>query len=390
MNYFPLTEEQQTWKARVAALAARDIGPRAEEADRAARFPKESLEALRKEGLWGLRVSKAHGGLGADTLTTCLVVEELAKQCPSTAMCYKMHLEACELISRVPTPHQVEHLVKPLANGEVFATVAGGESSGAGDNWVPNALAVSTVTKVPGGYQLDKVRKSYVTSAGQATHYFFICKVGHETPATDLTLLFIAANQVRCEVLEPWYGLGMRGNGSSPMRFSGVVGEEYRIGAEHEAMQLFGGPMLPVLALTYAAAYLGIGSGAYELACQEVTRRYPSGARRLDSPINQRRMAEMSAQLEAARALLHAAASAFDQSRAPSPLPYIQAKVVCSETAVRVTQDLMTMFGGTAFAARLPFERYFRDARAGLVMGLANDQAYERIAAIMFPDDSKR
>jgi alkylation response protein AidB-like acyl-CoA dehydrogenase len=50
----------------------------------------------------------------------------------------------------------------------------------------------------------------------------------------------------------------------------------------------------------------------------------------------------------------------------------------------------MTMFGGTAFAGRLPFERYFRDARAGLVMGLANDQAYERIAAIMFPEDPKR
>src|SRR5262249_37372047 len=100
----------------------------------------------------------------------------------------------------------------------------------------------------------------------------------------------------------------------------------------------------------------------------------------------QRRLAELSAQLEAARALLHAASSAFDQGRATSPLPYIQAKVICAETAVRVTQDLMTMFGGTAFAGRLPFERYFRDARAGLVMGLANDQAYERITAIMFPE----
>jgi alkylation response protein AidB-like acyl-CoA dehydrogenase len=75
---------------------------------------------------------------------------------------------------------------------------------------------------------------------------------------------------------------------------------------------------------------------------------------------------------------------------ATSPLPYMQAKVVCAETAVRVTQDLMTMFGGTAFAGRLPFERYFRDARAGLVMGLANDQAYERITALMFPEDPQR
>jgi alkylation response protein AidB-like acyl-CoA dehydrogenase len=45
----------------------------------------------------------------------------------------------------------------------------------------------------------------------------------------------------------------------------------------------------------------------------------------------------------------------------------------------------MTMFGGTAFAARLPFERYFRDARAGMVMGMANDQAYELIGSLLFP-----
>ena len=54
--------------------------------------------------------------------------------------------------------------------------------------------------------------------------------------------------------------------------------------------------------------------------------------------------------------------------------------------AVLVTQELMTMFGGTAFAARLPFERYFRDARAGMIMGLANDDAYQTIYSMLFPE----
>ena len=45
----------------------------------------------------------------------------------------------------------------------------------------------------------------------------------------------------------------------------------------------------------------------------------------------------------------------------------------------------MTMFGGTAIANRLPFERYFRDARAGMVMGMANDMAYDGMIPIMFP-----
>jgi alkylation response protein AidB-like acyl-CoA dehydrogenase len=96
-------------------------------------------------------------------------------------------------------------------------------------------------------------------------------------------------------------------------------------------------------------------------------------------------MAELATKIEAAQTMLHAAAATFDQGKLNSMLPILQAKVTCSETAVEVTQELMTMFGGTAFAARLPFERYFRDARAGMIMALPNDQAYDGIAAGLFP-----
>ena len=101
---------------------------------------------------------------------------------------------------------------------------------------------------------------------------------------------------------------------------------------------------------------------------------------------NLRRMAAMGTQIEAARTLMLAAASCYDQDRSANFLPYLQAKVACSEAAVRVTQDLMTSFGGTAFARRLTIERYFRDARAGLVMGMANDVAYQNMIPLMFPE----
>jgi len=386
MNYFPLTETQQAWQDRVAALAAREIGPRAAEYDRHAQYPQASLEALREAGLWALRVSPAYGGLGADLLTTCLVVEEIAKRCPSTAMCYKMHLEASELVNRIPTPSQLERFVKPLARGAVFATVAGGESAGTtGHDWRPTAMDVSTLKRVDGGYRLDNVRKSYVTSAGHATHYLMFCRLEGRPTEGPPDFLFVERDQIAWEVVGEWHGLGLRGNGSSPMLFNGVVPADNRLGIGHEDEPIMPKYLMPLLILTYGAAYLGIASGAYDLACQEGDTRFPSGARRLDSPMNQRRIAEMSAQIEAARALLHTAAAMADAGRAPSLLPYIQAKVVCAEAAVRVTQDLMTMFGGTAFAGHLPFERYFRDARAGIVMGMANDQAYEMIGTILFP-----
>jgi len=384
MAYFPLTKNQHDWQERAREIAVRELAPRAEETDRLGRFPTESLDALNDEGLWGLRVSKEQGGLGEDVVATCLIVEELSKKCPSTAMRYKMHIEGSEIVSRIPTPYQVEHFVLPLARGEVFIAAPGGESTGPGDDWTP-VRTVSHVTKVPGGYQLDGIRKAYVTSAGHATHYEFQCRIGAETPQSSGSRLFIEGDKIDWEIVAPWDGLGMRGNSSSPITFSGFVPEENRLGPEHTVLSITDKFVRPVIGLTYAA-YLGIASGAFEIAMEEMPRQYRSGARRLDSVINQRRMAEMRTQIEAARTLMLAAASCYDQDRSVNFLPYLQAKVACSEAAVRVTQDLMTSFGGTAFARRLTIERYFRDARAALVMGMANDVAYQNMIPLMFPE----
>ena len=68
--------------------------------------------------------------MGENLLSTCLVVEEISKKCPSTAMCFKMHLEVSEILNLLPTQYQVEQFVKPMARGEVFTTIAGGESWG--------------------------------------------------------------------------------------------------------------------------------------------------------------------------------------------------------------------------------------------------------------------
>jgi alkylation response protein AidB-like acyl-CoA dehydrogenase len=379
-----LTVEQEAWRSQAAAVAARELAPRAEDADRNSRYPIESLEALRREGFWGLRASKEHGGKGADLLSTVLVVEELAKKCPSTAMCYKMHLEASEVICRVPTPDQVERFVRPLARGEVLATVAGSETWTNGDNWT-STRAFSPVQALDDGYRIEGVRKSYVTSASQATHFFFLCRIGADTPLSQVSVLFVERDQVEAKVLEPWTGMGLRGNDSSPVLFNGTVPTANRIGAEHTAMADNTSLFQPVLGLTYAAAYLGIGSGAFELALEEGARVYADGSRRLDAPVNQRRIAELATRIEAAQTMLHAVAASFDRGELKTLRPVLQAKVTCSETAAHVTQELMTMFGGTAFASRLPFERYFRDARAGLIMALPNDGAYDGIAGSLIP-----
>lgn len=227
MSYFPLTTSQKEWQERTRQIAEEEIGPRSAGYDQNSEYPKESLDALRDAGLWALRASKEYGGVGADLLTTCLVVEEISKKCPSTAMCYKMHLEATELLNVIPTPYQVERFVKPLAKGEVFATVAGGESTGTtGQDWRSAALEVAKFKKANGQIVIDNVRKSYVTSAGQVTHYAMFCQVEGHYDEGPPNMLLVESDGIEWEVLGEWNGLGMRGNSSSPMRFNGSVPEE--------------------------------------------------------------------------------------------------------------------------------------------------------------------
>ena len=389
MNYFRLTDRQLELQNLARSIAKEEIGPYAAQHDREGSFPASSIESLRDAGLLGLRVSTDFGGLGADLVGTCVVVEEISKQCSSTAMCYKMHLESMEAITLIPSPYQLEKFVKPLGMGKIFAAAAGGESRGKnGLDWRPSGQILSPITKKDGIFQLNEVRKSYVTSAGHATHYLmFVQYEGGRTEGPP-DLLMIEADEINWQTSGEWDGLGMRGNSSAPMVFNGTVPEANLLGygQKEETPPIMTKYMMPILILTYGAAYLGIAAGAFELACIEGTKKYSSGASRLDNPINQRRMAEMSARIEGARAFLHTAASMADEKRSSSLLPYLQAKVICSETAVKVTEEIMTMFGGTAFARQLPFERYFRDARAGLVMGVANDQAYESIGGLLFPE----
>ena len=197
-----------------------------------------------------------------------------------------------------------------------FAAAAGGESRGqSGNDWRPVSAPDAPLPLLNGNFVLDNIRKSYVTSAGHVSHYIMFCRVDSNRLDGPPDLLMFEADKVHWETLGEWDGLGMRGNCSAPMLFNGEVPYENLLGIELEGekepvMQKY---MMPVLILTYGAAYLGIASGAFELACIEGDRRYASGGRRLDNPINQRRIAEMSARLESARSFLHV--GRFDDGR---------------------------------------------------------------------------
>ena len=101
------------------------------------------------------------------------------------------------------------------------------------------------------------------------------------------------------------------------------------------------------------------------------------------------RVVRAKVEVERSRALLYAACAAWDEGRVKGPQALFEAKVAADETATFVTGEAMTLGGGTAFAKHLPFERYLRDARAGMVMGIAHDIAVLNIARSIYPPPKK-
>jgi alkylation response protein AidB-like acyl-CoA dehydrogenase len=327
----------------------------------------------------GLRADREDGGAGEGLLTTCLVTEALAKACPSTALIYKMHLESIEMVCRAPTPTQRAEFVPRLASGEWLSTVAGSEAGHKGGAWADAPKA--SVAQTDAGYEVRNIAKSFVTAAGIADSYFFMCSLEREGKRPKQLMFQIRSDDLSWTIDEPWDGVGMRGNGSSPMTFNGCIPHDRLLNPDGQPVDFF-----PVVLGTYAATYLGIAAGCFDRLRDHVAGSELADGRRMgDVETIRGRVARCKVEIERSRALLYAACAAFDEGRHESPQPFYEAKVACDELAPFVTGEAMTLGGGAAFARRLPFERYFRDARAGMVMGLAHDIAMQQVGRMLFP-----
>jgi alkylation response protein AidB-like acyl-CoA dehydrogenase len=384
MTYFPLSEVQLDWQQRAREIGAAVLAPRAAEADRTAAFPTEQLQALRDAGFFGIRADRDYGGQGEGLLTTCVVVEELAAACPSTALIYKMHVESSEAVSRVPSPEQAALFAPKVASGEWLSTVAGSEAGHQGGAWAGAPKAA--VRPVNGGFAIENVQKSFVTAAGRADTYLFMATLREEGKPPAPMLFQVLRDDLTWTVDGPWDGLGMRANGSSPMTFNGFLPDARRLNPEGKPLDF-----ISVAVGTYAATYLGIAAGCYRLLEQYVAEAQLADGRRMpEVETIAARVARAKVELERSRALLYAAAAAWDAGRVRGPQALFEAKVAADEVATFVTGEAMTIGGGTAFARRLPFERYFRDARAGMVMGIAHDIAVLNIARSIFPKPEEK
>lgn len=350
-----------------ARLGAEVVAPHAAEVDRQARFPKESLAALAREGFYGLCVPKERGGMGLGPRAFAAVAEELARACGSTAMIYVMHVTGAQAIASSATLGGKDALLDEIAAGRHLTTLALSEKGSRSQFWAP----VSKLVEKGAGFATSAL-KSWVTSATQADSYVSTAqRPGAASPLESTCYLVRPKNNPAVRLQGGFDGLGLRGNDSQtvtledlPLQKSDLVsplGEGAKTKLE---------VVLPWFSIGTSAMALGLCRAAVDATAAHLTQTgfEHTGQKLRDLPNLRARLAEMSVRTTQARALLGYTLGELEHPSETTPLFVLETRLAALACAGDVTDLAMKACGGAAFSRQLPVERLFRDARAGWVM----------------------
>ena len=385
-----LTPQQQQLQSKLMALRAEVLRPNAIASDRNLIYPRENFEALASLGLLGLFVPQEWGGLGENHICAAMVVETIARYgCPSTAMCYTMHLGAvAAALFRAHDNPELQTLLKHLDADVAIGTLSYSDPETGSHFWYPVS---SRAEETEAGWQVFK-RASWTTSAGFADWYIVqTTSPNFSGDYSDLSCFLIYGDEVQAEP-HKWDALGLRGNQSGTLLVDGVtIPAQRMVGPAGDGTASNDEIVDPFFLLCSSACWNGIALGAMDIAKKHVTRKkhVDVGMRVADYPTIQDYFGEAIIDTSACRLYTFSMGQLMDQltnncdwslHADTSALPrsaylhwYWQIKFSAAKNVARVCDKMLHACGGSGFKKDMEVERYLRDGKAGWVMGPTNE-----------------
>lgn len=357
---FDLTEEHQLLRQTVRAFAEKELAPGLRERDDQERFDRAVMfDRVGELGLAGIVFPEEYGGAEADYISYAIAVEELSRVCASTGVTLSAHLSlGANPIYMYGTEEQKKKYLVPLAEGTKLGAF-GLTEPGAGSD----AGGTKTTAVLEGDEWVLNGNKIFITNGGDAEIYVVFARSDKAAQKHHGISAFIV------EKGTPGFSFGRKeqklGIRSSPTLE--LVFENCRIpkanllGKENEgfkiAMKTLDGGRIGI-----ASQALGIAQGAYEAALRYAKERKQFGLPIANFQAVQFMLADMATQIEAARLLVYQSAykASAGQSYAKESA---MAKLVASETAMKVTTQAVQIHGGYGYTREFPVERMMRDAK---------------------------
>jgi alkylation response protein AidB-like acyl-CoA dehydrogenase len=378
---FRLTAQEAALAAKAAEFGARVLAPRAARWDREAIFPMENYRDMHREGLLGIGIPDAEGGMGAGFRGYCIAAAELGRHCGATALTWNMHVcstlwtgalaDDLEMDAPTRAAHAGRrrlHYRRIIEDGAIYAQpFSEGGAAAAG------AVAFGTTARPVAGGWVVNGRKIFASLSGSADHYGILCTEmhGEDRPSRRDTLyLAVPARAPGVTVTGSWDPLGMRGTVSRDLVMADVFVLEAEAlmppGVYHQAASRW-----PHMFLTLSPTYMGLAQAAYDFTIAYLRGEVPGmpPVKRRMYPTKQIAVAEMRVMLEQTKALwFQAISEAGPDPSAESVMRAWAAQHTVMENAHAVAAKAVRTCGGQAMLKSLPLERIFRDSRCGSLM----------------------
>jgi butyryl-CoA dehydrogenase len=353
-----LTAEQKSFQQQVEQFAREIVAQRAAGIDKSGEFPADVMHAAAGQGLLGVTIPKAWGGLGKDYVSYALAIEAIARASATVAVSLSVtNSLVAEVIAHAGRDAQRERWLKKLARGEAIGAFALSEPDAGTDA----ANQLTKAVKSADGYRVSG-KKVWVANAEDASVVIVFARTRPGLRGQGITAFLVPMDSPGITRTARADSLGVRGLGCMDLELDLAVTDEQVLGHVDQGFELAmwalqGGRV------AIAAQALGIGQAALDEAVGYAKRREQFGQPIANYQAIQWMLADMATELAAARMLTLKAAAAKD-TQAKSTVEASMAKLAASEAAHKAADKAMQILASAGYRRGSVVERLFRDVRA--------------------------
>ncbi len=354
---FTLTAEQELIRASAREFCDREIVPYSRDWDRSERMDEAIVGKLAEIGFLGCALPEAYGGMGLDTVSYCLVMEELGRADSSVRGIVSVNNGlAGKTIAKWGTEEQRAEWLPRMAGGQALGCYALTEPGSGSD---PGSLV--TRAERDGSDWVISGSKIFITLGSWAGVALVFARTGGEGPR-GITCFLVPTDSPGFSARKIDGKLGLRAQDTAELFIDGVrVADSARLGDEGAGFKV-AMSALDNGRISLAAGAVGVAQGCVDACVAYARERKQFGKPIAQFQLVQELISDMAVETEAARLMAWRAAALADAGE-PYTLAASQAKYYASEVAVRAANAAIQVHGGYGYVDEFPVARYLRDAR---------------------------
>jgi len=355
---YELDEDQKMFQETIRRMVKERLAPKAQEVDASTDFPRDSYELFREYGLPGINIPEEYGGVGADSLTCAIVLEEIAKTCNTSALVLGTSFLANLVLNLAGNEDQKQKFLLKIAEGESIGAISLIEAG------MPFSIGdVSTIATSNNDHYLLNGRTPVISNADVADIIILLAKTDNVQGSERIDVFVVEkeSSEYVCEKKGELLGEGSR-QACEVVFKDCKVPRENRLTPDNSGY----GKIIQILEqnnFITAARALGIAQGAFEHALDYSKTRVQFGKPIIKFQGIQFIIAEMAVKIESVRQLLYKTCTEISHgSRAAIKLGSM-VKSLSTDVAMDVSVNAVQIFGGYGVTTEYPVSRYYRNAK---------------------------